>query len=134
MDCTSTGEIEMKERSPRSSFCGRIHPDKGVHLAVAVARMSGLPLLIAGIIPDRTYFHEQVEPYLDGMIRYIGPLDVAGNNELFDTPWRSSISGEIRPCAGESECPRRAGDRYGPRLLPRGDRRWEHSFPGEQCQ
>src|ERR1700744_2966664 len=33
-------------------FLGRIHPDKGVHLAIAVARMSGLPLLIAGIIQD----------------------------------------------------------------------------------
>jgi glycosyltransferase involved in cell wall biosynthesis len=31
---------------------GRIHPDKGVHLAIEVARLSGLPLLIAGIIQD----------------------------------------------------------------------------------
>jgi len=64
-------------------FLGRIHPDKGVHLAVAVARMSGLPLLIAGIIQDQTYFREQVEPYLDQTIRYIGPVDVEGKNELF---------------------------------------------------
>ena len=64
-------------------FLGRIHPDKGVHLAIEVARLSGLPLLIAGIIQDRTYFREQVEPYLDGTIRYIGPVDVAGKNELF---------------------------------------------------
>ena len=34
-------------------FLGRIHPDKGVHLAIAVARMSGLPLVIAGIIQDQ---------------------------------------------------------------------------------
>src|SRR3984885_9043 len=46
-------------------FLGRIHPDKGVHLAIAVARLSGLPLLIAGIIQDREYFEKQVEPYLD---------------------------------------------------------------------
>jgi glycosyltransferase involved in cell wall biosynthesis len=65
-------------------FLGRIHPDKGVHLAIAVARLSGLPLLIAGIIQDKEYFEEQVEPYLDGNeIRYIGPVDVAGKNELF---------------------------------------------------
>src|ERR1700722_19913125 len=65
-------------------FLGRIHPDKGVHLAIAVARMSGLPLLIAGIIQDREYFQKQVEPYLDDReIRYIGPVDVAGKNELF---------------------------------------------------
>ena len=46
-------------------FLGRIHPDKGVHLAIEVARLSGLPLLIAGIIQDQTYFREQVEPHLD---------------------------------------------------------------------
>jgi glycosyltransferase involved in cell wall biosynthesis len=64
-------------------FLGRIHPDKGVHLAIEVARLSKLPLLIAGIIQDRTYFREQVEPYLNQAIRYIGPVDVPGKNELF---------------------------------------------------
>jgi glycosyltransferase involved in cell wall biosynthesis len=64
-------------------FLGRIHPDKGVHLAIEVARLAGMPLLIAGIIQDRTYFHEQVEPNLDQTVRYIGPVDVAGKNELF---------------------------------------------------
>jgi glycosyltransferase involved in cell wall biosynthesis len=64
-------------------FLGRIHPDKGVHLAIAVARMSGVPLLIAGIIQDQAYFREQVEPHLDETIRYIGPVDVPGKNELF---------------------------------------------------
>src|SRR5271169_3930236 len=46
-------------------FLGRIHPDKGVHLAIEVARLSGYPLLIAGIIQDQEYFQKQVEPYLD---------------------------------------------------------------------
>ncbi|QDS99594.1 glycosyltransferase family 4 protein [Adhaeretor mobilis] len=65
-------------------FLGRIHPDKGVHQAIEVARQSGLPLLIAGIIQDKTYFRKQVEPYLDGrQIRYIGPVDVSGKNKLF---------------------------------------------------
>jgi glycosyltransferase involved in cell wall biosynthesis len=64
-------------------FLGRIHPDKGVHLAIEVARRSGLPLLIAGIIQDQAYFREQVQPHLDHKIRYIGPVDVPGKNELF---------------------------------------------------
>src|SRR5436190_8529554 len=64
-------------------FLGRIHPDKGVHLALEVARLSGLPLLIAGIIQDQAYFREQVEPHLDQTIRYIGPVDVPGKNALF---------------------------------------------------
>ncbi len=65
-------------------FLGRIHPDKGVHLAIEVAHRSGLPLLIAGIIQDKEYFRQQVEPYLDGRrIRYVGAVDVDGKNELF---------------------------------------------------
>jgi glycosyltransferase involved in cell wall biosynthesis len=65
-------------------FLGRIHPDKGVHLAIEVARLSGWPLLIAGIIQDKAYFREQVEPHLDDrQIRYIGPVDVPGKNDLF---------------------------------------------------
>lgn len=71
-------------RGPELVFLGRIHPDKGVHLAIAVARLSGLPLIIAGIIQDKRYFHEHVEPFLDGdEIRYIGPVDVDGKNRLF---------------------------------------------------
>jgi glycosyltransferase involved in cell wall biosynthesis len=64
-------------------FLGRIHPDKGVHLAIEVARLSGRSLLIAGIIQDKDYFREQVAPKLDRQIQYLGALDVAGKNELF---------------------------------------------------
>jgi glycosyltransferase involved in cell wall biosynthesis len=65
-------------------FLGRVHPDKGVHLAIEVAHLSGLPLLIAGIIQDQQYFREQVEPHLDQrQIRYLGPVDVCGKNKLF---------------------------------------------------
>lgn len=66
-------------------FLGRIHPDKGVHLAIEVARRSGFPLLIAGIVQDRDYFREQVEPHLGESICYLGALDVAGKNELFES-------------------------------------------------
>ena len=34
-------------------FLGRIHPDKGTHRAIEVARRAGLPLVIAGIIQDQ---------------------------------------------------------------------------------
>jgi glycosyltransferase involved in cell wall biosynthesis len=73
----------QESRGDNLVFLGRIHPDKGVHLAIEVARLSGLPLLIAGIIQDQTYFREQVEPHLDQQIRYIGPVDIEGKNELF---------------------------------------------------
>ena len=65
-------------------FLGRIHPDKGVHLAIEVARRSGMRLIIAGIVQDEVYFREQIKPHLDDQnILYIGPVDVKGKNELF---------------------------------------------------
>jgi len=65
-------------------FLGRIHPDKGVHLAIEVARLSGMRLIIAGIVQDEAYFREQIKPHLDDQnILYIGPADVKGKNELF---------------------------------------------------
>jgi glycosyltransferase involved in cell wall biosynthesis len=65
-------------------FLGRIHPDKGVHLAIEVARLSGMRLIIAGIIQDEGYFRERVKPHLDDQkVLYVGPVDVSGKNELF---------------------------------------------------
>ena len=56
-------------------FFGRIHPDKGVHDAIEVARKAGQRLVIAGIIQDETYFKEQVEPHIDGAaVDYIGSV------------------------------------------------------------
>jgi glycosyltransferase involved in cell wall biosynthesis len=74
----------QEARGKELIFLGRIHPDKGVHLAIEVARLSGLPLIIAGIIQDEAYFRERVAPCLDGrQIRYVGSLDVPGKNDLF---------------------------------------------------
>ncbi len=59
-------------------FLGRLEEIKGVHLAIEVALRSGLPLVLAGNVPDnaRDYFQERIEPFLDGeRIRYVGPVD-----------------------------------------------------------
>jgi glycosyltransferase involved in cell wall biosynthesis len=78
------GLYPLRERGGEALvFLGRIHPDKGTHLAIAVAQQSGRPLLIAGIIQDEGYFREQVAPHLNGQIQYVGPVDVAGKNALF---------------------------------------------------
>jgi len=62
---------------------GRIHPDKGTHLAIEVARRSGRNLIIAGIVQDREYFDTQVAPHVDGSsVRYIGPVDPPGRDAL----------------------------------------------------
>jgi len=65
-------------------FLGRIHPDKGVHLAIETAKLSGRRLIIAGLIQDRAYFRDQIEPLIDGnQISYIGPVGVPEKNALF---------------------------------------------------
>jgi glycosyltransferase involved in cell wall biosynthesis len=74
----------LRQRSGEALvFLGRIHPDKGVHLAIDVALRTGLPLLIAGIVQDQSYFRERVEPHLSGAIQYIGPVDIVDKNQLF---------------------------------------------------
>ena len=56
-------------------FFGRIHPDKGTVEAIDVAERAGRPLTIAGIIQDRDYFDQFVEPRVDGeQVRYIGAV------------------------------------------------------------
>ncbi|MCC6858237.1 MAG: glycosyltransferase family 4 protein [Bryobacterales bacterium] len=63
-------------------FFGRIHQEKGVAEAIAVARRSGLPLLIAGIIQDQDYFEHEVAPHLGDHVRYLGPVGPEGRGEL----------------------------------------------------
>ncbi len=56
-------------------FFGRIHPEKGVHEAIQVARRVGMKLLIAGIIQDQVYFEKFVEPYIDDTtVEYLGAI------------------------------------------------------------
>src|SRR5207237_1583451 len=69
-------------------FLGRIHPDKGVHLAIEVARLSGMRLIIAGIIQDEGYYRDRLKPHIDGQkVHYIGPVGVAEKNALFARAW-----------------------------------------------
>jgi glycosyltransferase involved in cell wall biosynthesis len=62
---------------------GRIHPDKGTHLAIEVAKKSGQDLIIAGIIQDQNYFDEHVKPHVnDSSIKFIGPVNPAQRDAL----------------------------------------------------
>ena len=64
-------------------FLGRIHPDKGTHLAIEVAKLAGLPLIIAGPIQDEAYFSEAVQPHLGAdTVSYVGPVGPVERNRL----------------------------------------------------
>jgi glycosyltransferase involved in cell wall biosynthesis len=67
------------------SFLGRIAPIKGTHLAIQVARQSGIPLKIAGEVQPlyRDYYESEIKPHIDGrFIEYIGEADLEAKNEL----------------------------------------------------
>ncbi len=67
------------------SFLGRIAPIKGTHLAIEVAKKSGMPLKIAGEVQPifQNYFDTQIKPHIDGkFIEYVGEADLATKNEL----------------------------------------------------
>lgn len=53
-------------------YFGRIHPDKGTREAIQVAKSAKMKLVIAGIIQDKIYYEENVKPYLNEDITYIG--------------------------------------------------------------
>lgn len=86
-------------------FLGRIHPDKGTATAIEVARLAGLPLVIAGVVQDEGYYRAQVAPHVDGRaVTYRGPVGPAERDVLlggaiallhlidFDEPFGLSVA------------------------------------------
>jgi glycosyltransferase involved in cell wall biosynthesis len=54
---------------------GRIHPDKGTDLAIDIAERAGRRLVICGIVQDRAFFTERIEPRIDGdRVVYLGSV------------------------------------------------------------
>jgi glycosyltransferase involved in cell wall biosynthesis len=64
-------------------FLGRFHPEKGAHLAIEVAKRAGVRLKMAAIPQDEAYFHEQIEPHIDGdRVQFLGEVKREARNEL----------------------------------------------------
>jgi len=64
-------------------WLGRIHLDKGTHLAIEVAKRCNMDLLIAGIIQDQEYFDNLIKPHInDSSIQYIGPVNPTARDAL----------------------------------------------------
>jgi len=67
-------------------FLARFHPEKGAHLAIAIAKKAGVRLKMAAIPQDDAYFKELVEPHIDGdQIQFLGHVKGAARDELLGT-------------------------------------------------
>lgn len=68
-------------------FLGRLTHGKGVDVAIAVAKRTGRPLVIAGNISleerGEAFFKDQVQPHIDGqMIRWVGSVNDQQKQQL----------------------------------------------------
>ena len=94
-----------EEKEDYLLFYGRIHPHKGAHAALEIARKTGLPLIMAGLIQDRDYFRSEIEPHIENdKVKYLGNVDHIRGNELlgkakallhpiyFDEPFGLSVA------------------------------------------
>ncbi len=66
-------------------FLGRFHPNKGVDLAIQVARQMGARLMIAAPAPhpdQQAYFDDQVKPHLSQGIEYLGEVTGERKSQL----------------------------------------------------
>jgi glycosyltransferase involved in cell wall biosynthesis len=74
-----------EKRQEYLAFLGRVSPPKGTHLAIEIARQSGIPLKIAGEIQPiyQEYWEAKVEPHVDGkFIEFIGEVSAEEKDGL----------------------------------------------------
>jgi glycosyltransferase involved in cell wall biosynthesis len=75
----------VEKKQEYLSFLGRVAPPKGTHLAVEIAKKSGIPLKIAGEIQPmyKNYWETMVKPHVDGkFIEYVGEVGMKDKVEL----------------------------------------------------
>lgn len=78
-------EAGRKPAEPYLAFLGRLSRDKRPDRAIEIARRAGMKLKIAAKIgdDDRSYFHEVVEPLIDGKaVEYVGEIDEGGKPDF----------------------------------------------------
>ena len=63
-------------------FLGRLHKDKGPKEAIEIAKRSNKKLIMAGIIQDKEYFKNEIKPYLNENITYIGSVGPEKRDKL----------------------------------------------------
>ena len=72
-------------KQPYLCFLGRIAPPKGTHLAIQIAKESGIPLRIAGEVQPmyKDYWESMIKPQVDGnFVQYLGEMGMEEKTEL----------------------------------------------------
>ncbi|SKB65089.1 Glycosyltransferase involved in cell wall bisynthesis [Salegentibacter holothuriorum] len=72
-----------KEKEDYLLYFGRIHPHKGAHAAIEIARKAGLRLKIAGLIQEEAYFNSEIKPFIDNKnVEYLGNVGPEARDKL----------------------------------------------------
>ncbi|MCD6440651.1 MAG: glycosyltransferase family 4 protein [Candidatus Marinimicrobia bacterium] len=72
-----------KEHGNYLLYFGRIHHDKGTFESIQISKIAKMRLIISGIIQDKKYFKEKVEPFVNNDdIIYVGNSGPKRRNEL----------------------------------------------------
>ena len=71
--------------SPKDYFlaAGRLVPEKGIDLAVQIAKKAGINLKIAGGPAESSFFETKIKPYLDRRIQYLGMVNYLEMQKLY---------------------------------------------------
>ncbi|WP_414565917.1 MULTISPECIES: glycosyltransferase family 4 protein [unclassified Anabaena] len=99
IDVSSYKFYSQPDNPPYLAFLGRISPEKGTHLAIAIAKRTGWHLKIAGKVDvvDQEYYEQEIQPHIDGkQIEYLGEANHQQKNvlmggavaTLFPITWR----------------------------------------------
>ncbi|MGD0198334.1 MAG: glycosyltransferase family 4 protein [Solirubrobacteraceae bacterium] len=76
----------VTEKQPYLLWIGRMTAEKGPHRAIAVARLAGMRLVLAGPVQrgQQSFFEREVAPHIDGeQITYVGEVAGRQKTELF---------------------------------------------------
>lgn len=85
IDVSTFNFYEKPQDPPYLAFLGRVSPEKGTHLAIEIAKRSGMQLKIAGKVDvvDRLYYEQEIRPHIDGeQIQFLGEANHAQKSEL----------------------------------------------------
>jgi glycosyltransferase involved in cell wall biosynthesis len=78
-------EFPMGHGGDYALFLGRMSASKGVATAARVAKVAGIPLVIAAKMreaPEREYFEQFVRPLLGNGVEYVGEVDAPEKKKL----------------------------------------------------